>query len=132
VARYRHRDGWREWTTEKQVLAFDDNGEALVLTDDGLEPAHRQPGRFLGIMEPDTTFRTIITSGGWRARVTLHDGSAYVVPLVAWAIDDHGWGVPIITDADGGAQPLQPKDYARVELEHPDEQYTPPPAAAVA
>jgi hypothetical protein len=126
VALYRigGKDPAKSYQHQEPVLAFDDDGEPLVLDrHEGLRPARLagSSSNYEGTEYIGDELRHVIPGGGWLARITSKNGSRWTVPVLAWAFQDGGYGRPIMAEPDGGASPLKVTDYADVELLHPDE-----------
>jgi hypothetical protein len=134
VARYRHEDDGRVHFTEKAVIAFDDDGYALVISDKTGQSAGR-------LVRADTyrnfsslsdnpeyaDYMTLIPAGGWRVELTGKDGSRWSEPLVGWALNTDGTVVSLSTDSTGSVDDfdLYVKDGYRIY--HPDQWDTPAP-----
>jgi hypothetical protein len=98
VAKYKGADD------TKPVLAFDDEGRAMVLGDRGLVYADGYYGRELDHISDyhsDPTLAGLIPAGGWRIEHTGQDGAKWSQPLVGWGLRVDGTVVPLDTD-DGG------------------------------
>jgi hypothetical protein len=110
----------------RPVVAFDDDGHALVLGDRGLVAAEALAG-FQSLAK--AVHNTVIPGAGWIAAVPLDDESLddptrfLHVPVVAWLIDDDGDGVALVARSDGttGAWdgPVFHPDQVETEFELP-------------
>jgi len=101
------------------VVAWSDDGEALVAQAGKLVPAADVDGclgfQMLPTVEPGAT----VPGGGWRCEVTEEDGTVWSAPVIAWTIREGGWGVPVVTNAHGHA--MYPKNLERPFLiYHPE------------
>lgn len=100
AARFSHeRNGHTHYST-KPVIAFDDEGLALVLGDGRLVPADSY-SNFANVIEDDPGHVALIPAGGWRVEFTSEDGSKYREPLVGWSLTAGGDVEPLFADADG-------------------------------
>lgn len=89
------------------VIAWSDDGEALVASADGdLVPASRSAA-FVHVDKVDTAFIAVIPGGGWRIEWPQEDGTTLTEPVLAWGIDADGWGKPLMTDVDGSVEPVE-------------------------
>ena len=130
-ARYKH-EGPRPYWTRRRVVAFDDDWQPLVITDDHrLELASRY-SNFDGITDhadPDRHDVTaIMPAGGWRIEYTNADGSKWSEPLAAWGLMG-GEVVPLTTDCDGVVMSLDGFT-GKYRVYHPDATEEPPVTAA--
>jgi hypothetical protein len=101
AARYKHTEPKQHWTY-RRVIAFDDDWQPLVITDDHrLEYASRY-SNYDGIddVAPDHhDYTAIVAAGGWRVEYTGSDGT-WSEPLVGWALKG-GMVVPLSADCAG-------------------------------
>lgn len=92
--------------TPKPVIAFDEDGRAMVIGNGGLVHADDY-NNFDGISDEDPAPVTaLIPSGGWRVEFTSADGTKWSQPLVGWAVRAGGLVSPLSTDRDGYVEPL--------------------------
>ncbi|MFE9797044.1 hypothetical protein ACFYRL_35590 [Streptomyces goshikiensis] len=101
-AKYKQEDGGRTVYRSKPVIAWDDEGQALVVDERSgrLVPANN--GRaFTGLSEGGHPVVAAIPGGGWSARYKNQDGTYTVDPLVAWTVRSDGTLTPIDTDTTG-------------------------------
>lgn len=101
-AHYKQEERGRTLFTCKPVIAWDDEGQALVVDErtGRLVPANN--GRaFTGLSEGGHPVVAAIPGGGWRARYTNSDGTSLEDPLVAWTVHSNGTLTPIDTDHSG-------------------------------
>jgi hypothetical protein len=128
AARFKYEEeGTSSWTL-RRVVAFDDDWQPLVISDDRrLELAGRGAG-FDGIIDVASPnremFTAIMPAGGWRVEFADPDGSKWLGPLVGWGIRD-GVVVPLIADRDGEVDDLKFVDVA-YRIYHPDQDPEPP------
>jgi hypothetical protein len=112
------------------VLAWNDNGDALILGRFGLVEADSDD-RFVRLEWSDPTPVACVAGQGWRARLTYGDGSRFDVPVLQWVTFSDREATAYIADGDGNAIPIY--DAAKhYETYHPDEREEQPPADAVA
>lgn len=100
------------------VVAWSDDGEPLVVGRDGLILASNVGG-YDHISEVDDDTKHVVPGGGWMLRYD-NGTEAWEEPVVAWAIDQTGWGAPLTTDGEGVVQPLEPMAGTTVTVSHPD------------
>ncbi|MFE7579487.1 hypothetical protein ACFU5Z_32545 [Streptomyces sp. NPDC057521] len=95
------RDG-RKVYRSKPVIAWDDEGQALVVDERSgrLVPANNDR-MFIGLSEGGHPVVAAIPGGGWSARFKNEDGTFSVDPLVAWTVRSDGAVIPIDTDISG-------------------------------
>lgn len=101
-ANYRQEKDGRTVYRSKPVIAWDDEGRALVVDERSgrLVPANNGP-TFAGISEGGHPVVAAIPGGGWSARFKNRDGTFTVDPLVAWTVRSDGTLTPVDTDATG-------------------------------
>lgn len=94
-------DKGRQW--REPVVKFDENGTAMVLqhADGVLTPASKQRG-FVEIAHVTTHVFVIPAEPGWEVFGHGEDGSEWSDPVIAWGINDAGFGVPIFPDREAG------------------------------
>ncbi|MER7043025.1 hypothetical protein ACIF6H_35050 [Streptomyces microflavus] len=101
-AKYKQEVDGRTVYRSKPVIAWDDEGQALVVDERSgrLVPANN--GRpFIGLSEGGHPVVAAIPGGGWSARYKDEDGTFTVDPLVAWTVRSDGTLTPIDTDTTG-------------------------------
>ncbi|MEU0990291.1 hypothetical protein [Streptomyces sp. NPDC005953] len=101
-AHYKQEEGGRTVHRSKPVIAWDDEGQALVVDERSgrLVPANN--GRaFTGLSEGVHPVVAAIPGGGWSARFKNSDGSSIIDPLVAWTVQSNGTLTPVDTDLTG-------------------------------
>lgn len=104
LARYKYDHNGRSYYDEKPVIAFDDDGSALVLGDRCLVPADHC-SNFAGF-DAAGGYVALIPAGGWRVEFRGKDGSTYSESLVGWGLKPDGTVAPFTTDCDGLIQNL--------------------------
>ncbi|MFW3464294.1 hypothetical protein ACN24K_29865 [Streptomyces microflavus] len=101
-AKYKQEVDGRTVYRSKPVIAWDDEGQALVVDERSgrLVPANN--GRpFIVLSEGGHPVVAAIPGGGWSARYKDEDGTFTVDPLVAWTVRSDGTLTPIDTDTTG-------------------------------
>ncbi|WP_331736549.1 hypothetical protein OG426_54770 (plasmid) [Streptomyces canus] len=101
-ARYKHEKNGKATYTSKPVIAWDDDGQALIVDErtGRLVPASND-GSFLGVSEGQHPVVAAIPGAGWRARYKNPDGTTTTDPLLAWIVRSDGSLTPIDTDLTG-------------------------------
>ncbi|MDJ1645404.1 hypothetical protein [Streptomyces pakalii] len=105
-ANYQQEEDGRTVYRSKPVIAWDDEGQALVADERSgrLVPANN--GRtFTGLSEVGHPVVGAIPGGGWGVRFKNSDGTFTEDPLVAWTVRSDGTLTPIDTDSLGECQP---------------------------
>jgi hypothetical protein len=104
-ARYRHENNGHAYFTTKPVVAWGDDGAALV--------ADMKTGRlrdadswsnFAGLAKGDVPLVGAIAGAGWRAETRTDTGDTDSRPILAWTLDVEGTCTPLVADADGYAE----------------------------
>ncbi|GAA2955051.1 hypothetical protein [Streptomyces enissocaesilis] len=101
-ANYKQEEDGRTVYRSKPVIAWNDEGQALVVDERNgrLVPANN--GRtFTGLSEGGHPVVAAIPGGGWSARFKNQDGTFTVDPLVAWTVRSDGILTPVDTDTTG-------------------------------
>jgi hypothetical protein len=124
VARYAHEDAAGTYFTIRPIIAWDDNGEPLVVSDTSgrLMPARNVAG-FAGVIEdPDPQLVAVVPAGGWQAEHTATDGTVAVTPLAAWGLRSDGTLVALDVDGIGHVEALEHPRHGPTgwRLLHPD------------
>ncbi|MFE0201248.1 hypothetical protein ACFWZS_30850 [[Kitasatospora] papulosa] len=101
-ANYKHEENGRTVFRSKPVIAWDDEGQALVVDERSgrLVPANNRR-TFTGLSEGGHPVVAAVPGGGWGARYKNDDGTFTVDPLVAWTVRSDGTLTPVDTDATG-------------------------------
>jgi hypothetical protein len=99
---HRQPDG-STWSEGRPVLAWSQNGDALILHQDALAIACNLPG-FKCIREADPAVIGVIGGGGWRIERRWDDGTITDAPVVGWALRSDGEVGALETDATGTAE----------------------------
>ncbi|MFD8956559.1 hypothetical protein ACWFRT_33555 [Streptomyces anulatus] len=105
-AEYQQVKGGRTIYWSKPVIAWDDEGQALVVDERSgrLVPANN--GRtFTGLSEGEHPVVGAVPGAGWSVRFKNSDGTFTEDPLVAWTVRSDGTFTPVDTDAEGECQP---------------------------
>ncbi|MEW2071885.1 hypothetical protein [Streptomyces sp. NPDC007346] len=105
-ADYQQEENGRTSYRSKPVIAWDDEGQALVVDERSgrLVPANN--GRtFTGLSEGGHPVVGAIPGGGWSVRFKNSDGTFTEDPLVAWTVRSDGTLTPVDTDSEGECQP---------------------------
>jgi hypothetical protein len=121
VARFKIQDGDRTDHDEKPVIAFDNDGMALVLDErQGFLTRAKSFQNFAGLSHAGhSDYTTLIPAGGWRVEYTDTDGSKSSEPLTGWALKSNGDVVALTTDATGYVDDLQQYG-GEFRIYHPD------------
>ncbi|MEQ7008352.1 hypothetical protein ABN028_19445 [Actinopolymorpha sp. B17G11] len=127
VAHYMHPD--QDGDRTKPVLAFSDDGDALVLDEmqGRLVPAAsafvRHEFRF--VREATGSSRPLVAiapAGGWMVQYTdKSDGEKWATPLAGWGLTPAGDVVPLETDADGVTSEAGDLGDVTAHFYHPDQ-----------
>ena len=103
-----------------KVVAFDDEGFALIAPDDGsgrLIRAADHPD-FEAINEIEPVYTAIIPADGWRVKFKFRDKPE---ALVGWALARNGLVVPLAADGYGEAEDSSNWDKGEFEIYHESE-----------
>jgi hypothetical protein len=104
-ANYRQENNGRAYFTTKPVLAWGDDGAALV--------ADMETGRlrdadswanFGGLRKADAPIIGVIPGEGWRAEIKTDTGDTDSRPILTWTLDAEGTCTPLVADPDGYAE----------------------------
>jgi hypothetical protein len=86
---------------ERQVIAWNDTGDAMVVGKAGLVPAQTLPS-FEGLFERgDARILTALPGGGWMVDTIWEDGECTTEPVLLWQVHADGTAIPIDTDSHG-------------------------------
>ncbi|MET9810867.1 hypothetical protein [Streptomyces halstedii] len=101
-ANYKQQVDGRTVYRSKPVIAWDDEGQALVVDERSgrLVPANDRR-TFTGLSEGVHPVVAAIPGGGWSARYKNEDGTFTMDPLVAWTVRSNGTLAPVDTDPTG-------------------------------
>lgn len=116
------RDGRTYWTS-KPVIAWDDEGRALISNGRGqLVPAIGYDS-FRHVEEDASGYVAAIPGGGWQLAWKQDDGTEFLDPVVAWVINRDGWARAVSVDSNGDSEIVE---------RHGDDgpRFIPPEAAA--
>lgn len=106
--------GDRKYHTAKRVLAWDDEGRALIASERGDALCRATDySNFSHLSETDGTDGpavALIPAGGWRVERT-DDGKRWSQPLIGWALRADGSVVPMETDSQGLVLEVNDADY---------------------
>lgn len=90
----------------KPVIAWSDDGRALVVNDDGrLVPADTWRN-FHDVAPADPRVVAAVPGGGWIAEYANDDGSTHSSPIVAWNVYEDGTCIPVDTDGTGACDEI--------------------------
>jgi hypothetical protein len=110
-----------DWTDERTVIAFDDDGSPLVLERGRLRVAEDLPG-FKTAVERGAPVG-VLPGDGWSAQFRFHDGPLQTTPVIGWIVDSAGMGGALAAvDVDEGPVALRLDEYpgiTDVELHAP-------------
>ena len=102
VFRHPQVDG-THWTEHKPVVAWSDDGDALVVHENCLQIACNLAD-FNWIVEADMPVVGIASGGDWRMERRFSDGTIWDAPVIGWAVRADGTAFPLETDALGAAE----------------------------
>jgi hypothetical protein len=118
-ALFRRQKGDQKWFDKKPIVAWNDDGEALVVSDRHLVCASSYPF-FYCIQEADGRVVAAIPGGGYLARYKQETGPPLDVPILAWLITEDGRAMPITSDSDGyGNEATESSNFESI-IEPPD------------
>lgn len=102
VARYKHeRDNGRTYYVDKPVVAWGEDGEALVADEKrGRLTLADSYSNFVGLDAADHPVVAAVPADGWSA-VFEEGGALHTDPLVAWLIHSNGSVTPAGVGRDG-------------------------------
>ncbi|MDX3235682.1 hypothetical protein PV392_08275 [Streptomyces sp. ME03-5709C] len=115
-ASYRHENGGRPYLTSKPVIAWDNDGTALVPDEKtGRLRAADSYSNFAGVAPAKVPAVGILPGGTWRAEFRDDDGGVVSNPVLAWLVHADGSCVPTVADADGYADdPTTASNFVRL------------------
>jgi hypothetical protein len=128
VARYAHKatapnGKLRTHYTTKPVIAWDDDGHALVAGDRTLVRADSWTN-FADLCEGTAKVIAAFPGGDWKAEFRNDDGSVFSCPITAWVVKDDGDCTPLHADGEGWCDnPSEAGNFVR--LYHPDDESAP-------
>jgi hypothetical protein len=96
--------GDKPYVATMRVVAWDDRGEALVLSRSRLVRASDIMG-FKGVSEIDEPIG-LLPAGGWRVRWPNDDGSFDSEPIIGWLVETGGYARAIIPEEPGSGIPV--------------------------
>lgn len=101
-AHYKHEHEGRTVFSSKPVIAWGDDGHALVVDERTGRLVPADNGRtFTGVGEGRFPVVAAIPGGGWRTAYREDDGTLSIDPLVAWIVRSDGTMTAIDTDSHG-------------------------------
>lgn len=126
VAVYKSSSSSRTSHNERPIIAWDDDGNALVVEDHSGEliPARLLGGigMFAGVrIEPreEGPYIGVVPGQGWFIRTRHDDGAIEDTAVVAFAIRADGTGDPLMATADGLVEPVEYTDGEKHRLNAP-------------
>lgn len=115
------REGPPRQVSRKSVIAFSDDGAALVAGNRGSLVPAGQLAAFDRLTDggDGPEFTALIPAAGWRIEYTRDDGTAHSEPIVAWALTRAGRVTPLYVNGDNHV--MDAIDYnGRFRVYHPD------------
>ncbi|MGW5366551.1 hypothetical protein [Actinopolymorpha pittospori] len=109
------------------MLAFNDEGFALVLAEQGQLVRATSLDSFLGVLQlgADQRIVAIAPGGGWRVEYAPSaEGAVRSAPLVGWGVRGDGQVVPLDVENTGEVLVTELSSDAVARIYHPDEQTT--------
>lgn len=117
IFRHESKNTGKPYYETKTILAWDDDGNAMIVSKDGRLVAAAGYPNFIRVEEKqhgDGKIVAVIPGGGCFAEFEDKDG-AYCMPVIAWKIDEFGWFTPITIDSDGVEDdPTENKNFKRI------------------
>ncbi|MFF2475117.1 hypothetical protein [Streptomyces sp. NPDC058066] len=102
LARFKREDDRLLKHAELPVIAWDDEGHALVVDlGRGILVRANSYKDFDGLAEDGARVVAAVPGAGWRAVFKGEDGSRRIEPVVAWKIEANGYTHPVGVHADG-------------------------------
>ncbi|MFE5189211.1 hypothetical protein [Streptomyces sp. NPDC056628] len=101
-ASYRHESNGRAHFTSKPVIAWSDDGAALVvdMKTGRLRDADSW-NNFAGLREATAAVIGAVPGGSWRAEHSTEEGDIESTPVLAWLVHADGYCTPTVADRDG-------------------------------
>ena len=101
-ARYRHEGNGKQHFSTKPVIAWDDDGAALVPDEKtGRLREASSYSNFAGLAPADAPVIGTAPGGGWYAEHRTDNGDVDSIPVLAWLVRADGSLTPTIADSDG-------------------------------
>ncbi|MFD9225243.1 hypothetical protein ACFWDI_35765 [Streptomyces sp. NPDC060064] len=101
-ARFRHENNGRPHFSTKPVIAWDDDGCALVPDEKtGRLREASSYSNFAGLAPADAPVIGTAPGGGWSAEHRTDNGDTEATPVLAWLVHADGSLTPTIADIDG-------------------------------
>lgn len=94
----------------EDILAWDDEGHALVLDKKGQLIRARSYNNFEQVEQAKDPYVTTVPGQGWLVEVTEPDGKTWSHPVIAFAFDKDGYGTVICGASDGSVEVEQSLD----------------------
>lgn len=115
-ANFRHGEKGSFSFTTKPVIAWDDEGRALVVSDQTHRLVQAESYRnFHGVSEAGGPVVAAIPGGGWSAVYRQDDGSQAADPVLTWLVRVDGTVTPIDTDGQGvSEEPAQSGNFVQL------------------
>lgn len=119
------RDGSTKTSYETEpVVAWEDNGDAMIAGDHGLVRAVNRAG-FYGLMQAaDERVVGAVPADGWRLAWLVEDGEPIVERVLCWLVKANGMVEPVTVDGDGVAdqahRPFDDTDFRLVPPAEPE------------
>ncbi|MGV9227601.1 hypothetical protein ACWDPF_33595 [Streptomyces albogriseolus] len=88
----------------REVIAWADNGDALLLGKNGLVAAHTLDGfQYIRRARVKSKVVAALPGGGWKITTKFTDGETWTTPVLAWLVHEDGDVVPVDISPDGSA-----------------------------
>ncbi|WP_455359991.1 hypothetical protein [Streptomyces sp. SYSU K21746] len=101
-ARYRHDGHVRPYVTTKPVIAWGDDGVALVADEKtGRLREASSYSNFSGVAPADAEVVGAVPGGTWRAEFSTDEEGTVSWPVLAWLVRSDGECSPVYADRDG-------------------------------
>lgn len=101
------------------VVAWNDEGEPLIVGDTGLVRAWNLPGFHGVVQRPESTVVSAVPGGGWLIDCVDQDGDTWTDVIVAWSVHADGSMAPLGTDREGVTSDAT-EGLADYRIYHPD------------
>jgi hypothetical protein len=114
-ARYRHGEGDKAYISNKPVIAWDDDGAALVAdAKTGRLVEASSYSNFIRVAPTEPAVVGVIPGGDWRAEFEGGEDSGFA-PVLAWLVTADGSCAPVCSDSDGSSfDPTDVGNFVRV------------------